>query len=112
MESPDTFTIEVLYALPTGQTVLRAELEEGDTIQQAIERSGILQRHPEIDLSRNKVGVFGKVSKPDHVLQPGDRVEIYRPLIADPKQARKKRAASAEKADAGGRAQPGVTEGS
>jgi hypothetical protein len=62
-------------------------------VAEAIERSGIIERFPEIDLAKNKVGIFGKLAKLDKVLQPGDRVEIYRPLIADPKEARKKRAA-------------------
>ena len=84
--------VEVAYALPGEQIVHLVEGEPGMTVGQAIERSGILQEHPEIDLSKNKVGVFGKAAKPDAVLYPGDRVEIYRPLIADPKEARKKRA--------------------
>ena len=63
------------------------------TVRQALELSGIEQHFPGIDLASAKVGIFGKLSKPDAQLNPGDRVEIYRPLIADPKEARKKRAA-------------------
>ncbi len=94
--------VEVAYALPREQVVLTVEGEPGMTVQQAIERSGILDLHPEIDLSKNKVGVFGKAAKLDAVLYPGDRVEIYRPLIADPKEARKKRAAKGKPMRKGG----------
>jgi putative ubiquitin-RnfH superfamily antitoxin RatB of RatAB toxin-antitoxin module len=85
--------VEVAYALPDEQLILSVTGEPGLTVGQAIERSGILERFPEIDLATSKVGVFGKLSKLDAPLNPGDRVEIYRPLIADPKEARKKRAA-------------------
>jgi putative ubiquitin-RnfH superfamily antitoxin RatB of RatAB toxin-antitoxin module len=78
------------------------EAESPLTVQQAIEDSGVLQRFPEIDLAKNKVGVFGKAAKLDALLQDGDRVEIYRPLIADPKEARKKRAAEGKKMKKGG----------
>lgn len=84
--------VEVAYALPDEQIVRLVEGEPGMTVEQAIRESGILEAHPEIDLSKNKVGVFGKAAKLDAVLYPGDRVEIYRSLIADPKEARKKRA--------------------
>lgn len=84
--------IEVAYAKPQEQALLEIEAEAGIRVREAIERSGILQRFPEIDLATNKVGIFGKVAKLDQVLASGDRVEIYRPLIADPKAARKRRA--------------------
>jgi putative ubiquitin-RnfH superfamily antitoxin RatB of RatAB toxin-antitoxin module len=85
--------VEVAYAKPDEQLILRVEGEAGLTAQDAIERSHILERFPEIDLSTNKVGIFGKAAKLDSLLVQGDRVEIYRPLIADPKESRKKRAA-------------------
>ena len=85
--------VEVAYALPTEQVILYLEVEEGTIVRDAISRSGILDRFPDIDLSRNKVGVFGKLAKLDTVLHPKDRVEIYRPLIADPKEVRRRRAA-------------------
>jgi putative ubiquitin-RnfH superfamily antitoxin RatB of RatAB toxin-antitoxin module len=85
--------IEVAYAKPNEQALLALEGAAGMTVEQAIEQSGILNRYPEIDLKANKVGVFGKVAKMSQVLDDGDRVEIYLPLIADPKAARKKRAA-------------------
>lgn len=84
--------IEVVYALPDVQTLLKLNVPEGTTAAQAIELSGIMEKHPEIDLEKNKLGVFGKLVKADATLRELDRVEIYRPLIADPKEIRKKRA--------------------
>lgn len=89
----DQIRVEVAYARENEQVILPVEADPGITAQEAIEHSGILQRFSEIDLATNKIGVFGKVVKLDQVLVAGDRVEIYRPLIADPKEARKKRAA-------------------
>lgn len=88
----DSITVEVVYALPQRQELVRLTLPDGSTVQQAIEASGLVQKHPDIDFARNKVGVFGKLSKPDAPLRDRDRVEIYRPLIADPKEVRRKRA--------------------
>ena len=85
--------VEVVYARERQQALLAVQGPEGLTVRDAIERSGILKRFPEIDLAVNKVGIFGKVVKLDQPLQRGDRVEIYPPLIADPKQVRKQRAA-------------------
>jgi len=89
----EKLNVEVAYALPTEQVILTVVGEPGMTIEQAIVGSGVLARFPEIDLAVNKVGVFGKLGKLGDPLNPGDRVEIYRALIADPKEARKKRAA-------------------
>jgi putative ubiquitin-RnfH superfamily antitoxin RatB of RatAB toxin-antitoxin module len=91
-----TIDVEVAYARTKAQALLPVKGEPGMTLQDAIECSGILERFPEIDLGVNKVGIFGKVAKLDQPLQNGDRVEIYPPLIADPKQARKQRAADAK----------------
>ena len=85
--------IEVCYALPQKQELVSIKLPAGATLQQALEASGLLAKYPEIDLKKNKFGVFAKLSKPDTVLRDRDRVEIYRPLIADPKEVRKQRAA-------------------
>ena len=85
--------VEVVYALPQRQEMFSVELPAGATLRQAIEASGVLDKYPEIDLAKNKLGVFAKLSKPDTPLRDGDRVEIYRPLIADPKEVRKQRAA-------------------
>ena len=83
--------VEVAYALPERQVLLELEVEEGTTIRQAIERSGILQRYPGIQLARGRVGIFGRRVELDAPLRDGDRVEIYRPLVADPREARRRR---------------------
>lgn len=88
----DSISVEVVYALPHKQDLVHLKLPAGCTLQQALDASGLLQRHPEIDLAKNKLGIFAKLSKPDTVLHDLDRVEIYRPLIADPKEVRRKRA--------------------
>jgi len=85
--------VEVVYALPQRQELVRLALPSGSTLQQAVEASGLLQKYPEIDLSGNKLGIYGKLAKLETVLRDHDRVEIYRPLIADPKESRKQRAA-------------------
>ncbi len=84
--------IEVAYALPYEQVLRKLEVAQNTTIADAIKLSGLLEKYPEIDLTKNKLGLFGKLSKADTVLRDKDRVEIYRPLIADPKEVRKKRA--------------------
>lgn len=89
----EMLNIEVCYALTDKQLLVKVKLAEGATLQQALEASGILAKHPEIDLKKNKFGVFAKLSKLDTLLRDRDRVEIYRPLIADPKEVRKQRAA-------------------
>ncbi|MBP2194644.1 RnfH family protein [Pantoea cypripedii] len=94
---PD-ITIEVVYALPEKQYLRTVTLEEGATVEEAIKASGLLSLRKDIDLKTNKVGVFSRPVKLDDTLQDGDRVEIYRPLIADPKEMRRQRAErSAEK---------------
>ncbi|MDD5179835.1 MAG: RnfH family protein [Gallionellaceae bacterium] len=82
--------VGIAYALPQRQAWFDIEVPDGATIKDAIERSGILKQFPEINLEQNKVGVFGKVSKLDAVLNAGDRVEIYRPIICDPKTVPRK----------------------
>jgi hypothetical protein len=84
--------VEVAYALPAHQSLLRVQLAEGATVEDAIRASGVLEAFPEIDLANNKVGIFSKLVKLDETLRDKDRVEIYRPLIADPKEVRRKRA--------------------
>lgn len=84
--------VEVVYALRDRQVLLTLEVEPGTTARVAVERSGILQRHPEVDLARTRLGVFGRVVSSGTPLRDGDRVEIYRPLIANPRQARRERA--------------------
>lgn len=85
--------VEVVYALPQRQEIIPVTLAEGATVRQAVEASGLLRKYPDIELDgANKLGVFAKLTKADAVLRDRDRVEIYRPLIADPKAVRKKRA--------------------
>ncbi len=92
----DKVSIEVSYALPDKQTLLNLSVEPNSSVQQGIEQSGILAMYPNIDLSVNKVGVWSRVCKLDTELKEGDRIEIYRPLIADPKEVRKLRAQRAK----------------
>ena len=84
--------VEVAYARPDVQVIIPVEVVAGATLEDAIRASAIIERFPEIDMATNRVAVFGKLGKLDQALRAGDRVEILRPLIADPKQARKKRA--------------------
>jgi putative ubiquitin-RnfH superfamily antitoxin RatB of RatAB toxin-antitoxin module len=85
--------VEVVFARQDEQVLLAVEGGKGMTVREAIECSGILKRFPEIDIETNKVGIFGKLATLEQTLETGDRVEVYRPLIADPKAQRKKRAA-------------------
>ena len=94
-------SIEVVYGLPHKQKILALPVEQGTTVEQAIIESGMLALFNEIDLSINKVGIWNRVVKLANVLENSDRIEIYRPLIADPKEVRKRRA---EKAVVEGRA--------
>ena len=88
-----TITVEVAYARPDSQRIVSLDVEPGTTLIQAVERSAIVDSYPEIDLDAATFGVFGKVEKQrDRVLRDGDRVEIYRPLLIDPKAKRAKRA--------------------
>ena len=89
--------VEVAYAKRDEQVIIPLEVEAGTTLEQAIKLSGVLEQYPEIDLTQNKTGIFGKIAKADTELREKDRVEIYRPLIADPKESRRKRAAKKEK---------------
>ena len=104
-------TVEVVFAKPGEQVLERLHLPADATVETAIRQSGLLQRFPEIDLATNKVGIFGKATTLATTLTDGDRVEIYRPLIADPKEARKKRAAEGKVMKKGGREQGEGTQG-
>jgi putative ubiquitin-RnfH superfamily antitoxin RatB of RatAB toxin-antitoxin module len=84
--------VEVAYATPEKQLILVVPFQDDLTAEQAIEASGILQRFPDIDISNSDIGIFSKPCKKDALLREGDRVEIYRPLIADPKEVRRQRA--------------------
>jgi putative ubiquitin-RnfH superfamily antitoxin RatB of RatAB toxin-antitoxin module len=84
--------IEVVYALPSGEDAVRVELAPGATAADAVRASGMLERHPEIDLARQRIGVYGREIAPGTRLCDGDRVELYRPLVLEPKEARRRRA--------------------
>ena len=93
MAAAELIPVEVAYARLEQQCIIKLDVAAGTTVEQAIEQSRILETFPEIDLAAAKVGIFGKLKKPTEILRAGDRVEIYRPLIADPKEVRKRRAA-------------------
>lgn len=90
--SKNSLNIEVVYAKKDKQLIFCLSVENETNVETAIRRSGILERYPEIDLSINKVGIFSKSCQLDDYLYDNDRIEIYRPLIIDPKESRKQRA--------------------
>jgi hypothetical protein len=90
---PDKIMIEVSYALPKKQIIIPILVPKDISVKEAIELSGILKKFEGIDLASNQVGIFGKLTTLDKTLRNHDRIEIYRPLIADPKEIRRKRAA-------------------
>jgi putative ubiquitin-RnfH superfamily antitoxin RatB of RatAB toxin-antitoxin module len=94
-------SIEVVYGTPEKQALLEVAVEQGTTVEQAILASGIVKRFPDINLEVLKVGIWNRTCKLTDLPKKGDRIEIYRPLIADPKEARRRRA---EKAKDEGRA--------
>ncbi|MEM1154196.1 MAG: RnfH family protein [Pseudomonadota bacterium] len=96
MNESSAITVEVAYALPHKQRILALSVPEGTTALEAARQSGIDQQFEDIDLENAKFGIFGSAVAAKHVLRAGDRVEIYRPLIADPKDVRKARAAKAK----------------
>lgn len=87
----DKIRVEVVYALHYEQIIKTIETDKGITVEQAIVKSGLLDQFPEINLKINKVGIFGQLCNPDTILRDQDRVEIYRTLIADAKEIRKRR---------------------
>ncbi|AEY01195.1 hypothetical protein GU3_07195 [Oceanimonas sp. GK1] len=88
--------VEVVYALPAKQTVLTLRVAPDACVREIIEQSGILRQFPEIDLEQNAVGIFSRQVKLDQTVFDGDRIEIYRPLLADPKEIRRRRAEQAK----------------
>ncbi|AOX99378.1 RnfH family protein [Jeongeupia sp. USM3] len=98
----ESISVEVVYATPAKQKLVALRVAAGTTAEQAIAQSGLLDELTEIDLAQNKVGIFGKAIKLDAVLREHDRVEIYRPLIADPKEVRRKRVAEGKAMKKGG----------
>ena len=97
-----TINIEVAYAEPEKQLIMPVNVDAGTTVGGAIVQSGIMVKFPDLDIENSKVGIFGKVTPMTTVLQEGDRVEIYRPLIADPKEVRRKRAEEGKVTKKGG----------
>lgn len=89
--------VEVVYALPERQYLRKVKLAEGSSVEQAIQASGLLELRQDIDLQSNKIGIYSRPAKLGDTLNDGDRVEIYRPLIADPKELRRQRAEKAKK---------------
>jgi len=86
-----TFMVEVIYALPDQQTVKNVQVMPNTTVETAIKLSGILHEYPEINLSKNRFGIYSSLAQPETLLKPHDRIEIYRSLIIDPKEARRLR---------------------
>jgi len=95
MTEAEKIPVEVAYALPHKQEIIMLEVLPGTTAQQAVLQSDIRRYFPDLRIEGAALGIFGKAVKSSHVLHAGDRVEIYRPLIADPKEVRKKRTAAA-----------------
>ena len=85
-------SVEVVYALASGEDAVTLTLAAGATAADAVRASGVLERHPEIDLGRQRLGIYGRVVAEKAPLRDGDRVEIYRPLPVDAKEARRRRA--------------------
>ncbi len=84
--------VQVCYALPDRAFIADVSLPAGATLRQAVDASGLLQQHPDIDLDQQRLGIYGKVKTSDAMLRDGDRVEVYRPLQADPMETRRRRA--------------------
>ena len=101
-QSTEQIAVEVAYAEPETQVIIPLRVSVGTTVEEAVKLSGVLETFPAIDLTVNKVGIFGKLGKLDQQLREKDRVEIYRKLIADPKKVRKERAAQGKKMKKGG----------
>ena len=99
---PEQIMVEVAFALPEKQLIIPIKVHKDCTVQEAIKESGIESKFDEIDLSINDVGIFGKLTTLDAKLRDRDRIEIYRPLIADPKEIRRKRAAEGKDMKKGG----------
>ncbi|TXS91262.1 RnfH family protein [Parahaliea maris] len=92
----ESIHVEVAYALPDRQAIVPLQVPAGTTAIEAIHQSGLQRQFEDLDPDSAKLGIFGKVVSPQQALRDGDRVEIYRPLIADPKEVRKARAAKAK----------------
>jgi putative ubiquitin-RnfH superfamily antitoxin RatB of RatAB toxin-antitoxin module len=90
--SPKKIFVEVVLAMPDRQELVALKITAGSTVAEAISQSKIVEQFEDFELDLGKVGIFGKKTSPDQVLREGDRVELYRPLLADPKEVRRQRA--------------------
>lgn len=97
MASAAEIRVEVVYAAVSRQAVKTLTLSAGSSVEAAIRASGLLQEFPEIDLTANRIGIFGEFAGLDQSLEDGQRVEIYRALLADPKETRRRRAQAKKK---------------
>lgn len=102
MDETTLIAIEVVYPLPDEQILFTARVSDGATIREGVMASGVLEHYPELDIEALKVGIFGKLATLKTPLRAKDRIEIYRPLIADPKEVRKQRAAAGKQMKKGG----------
>ena len=102
MSVVETINVAVAYAEPARQLIIPVNIDLGTTVGGAIVQSGIMEEFPELDVENSKVGIFGKASTMETRLKEGDRVEIYRALIADPKEVRRQRAAQGKVTKKGG----------
>ncbi|MDR2164467.1 MAG: RnfH family protein [Zoogloeaceae bacterium] len=107
-EVSEEIGVEVVYALPEKQARIQLRLPAGSNVETAVQASGLLRAYPEIDLKTHKIGIFAKLTKLDALLRDRDRVEIYRPLVADPKEVRKRRSAEGKGMKAGNASIPGT----
>lgn len=101
-ENDKLIKVEVAYATPSEQLIFELNVAAETTVEEIIKASGVMEKFADIDLAVNKVGVFGKLTKLGNTLREGDRIEIYRKLIADPKEVRRQRAAAGKKMSKGG----------
>ena len=98
----DRISIEVVYALPHEQILLKLQMPQHTTVAEAIKLSGVMEKYPDVGLDKNKFGIYGKLTRADTVLRDKDRIEVYRPLLADPKEVRRKRAEEGKAMKKGG----------
>lgn len=102
MQNAERIQIEVVYALPQEQVLLKTAVAAGADVRTGILASGVLERYPQLDIATLEAGIFGKMVRLEEPLRERDRIEIYRPLLADPKLVRQQRAAEGKRLKKGG----------
>ncbi len=107
MANADIIHVEIAYAEPQHQAIIPMDVPSGTTVMEAVRHSGIVDEFPQLDVDKCKLGIFGKLGQPEQLLKNGDRVELYRPLIADPKEVRRKLALEGK--TMGGKKKPSST---